>query len=184
VIASVTAMNNWIDRWSSDKDKRPEALALAKEFASESERVWPNSGTEEHHFTEAVILHPYFKGYILKKLGVYEEVVDRLSVWYNEGGSSFMFVDPSKVSNLPTSIEELEDEIDMMMDQDNVRSVSVGAIRTFSLAFLLSAKKQNFLQICNFNELNANEKNKSNIFLTIKKPSNISGRYSLIETNT
>jgi len=148
VIASVTAMNNWIARWSSDKDKRPEALALAKEFASESERVWPNSGTEEHHFTEAVILHPYFKGYILKKLGVYEEVVDRLSVWYNEGGSSFMFVDPSKVSNLPTSIEELEDEIDMMMDQDNVRSVSVGVFRTFNLAFWFSAKKNK--TICKF----------------------------------
>jgi len=59
-----------------------------------------------------------------------------------------MFVDPSKVSNLPTSIEELEDEIDMMMDQDNVRSVSVGAFRTFNLAFWFSAKKNK--TICKF----------------------------------
>lgn len=58
-------------------------------------------------------------------MGVHKRVVKRLVEKYNSGFTNLEHIDPEKATSEPTSIEELEDFVESMMEKDNVRRVSL-----------------------------------------------------------
>ena len=78
VVAVVYTIKDRLSKWLDAKLRDPRPAAVAKEFLRLLEIHFPNCGADDRLLSLATLLHPYYRGHMLKPVKAYDQTVKRL----------------------------------------------------------------------------------------------------------
>lgn len=147
----VYIIKDHINKWLDAKDRDPRPAAVAKKFILLLDEFFENSGAEDRLLCLANMLHPFYKGHMLKLVNAYERTVEDLV----DSHPSTVDWGAEQARLLQIELEG-RDEIDRYVIEE-ARKASFNSVRIYNCCLQLLCSKRNCsnptLKQLQFNEI-------------------------------
>ena len=78
VIPVVYLIKGHLEKWLDAKDRDPRPAAVAKKFLVLLDQHFPECGADDRLLSFATLLHPYYRGHMLKPVKAYDRTIEML----------------------------------------------------------------------------------------------------------
>lgn len=78
VIPAIFLIKGHLSKWLDAKDRDPRPAAVAKRFLVLLDQHFPECGAEDRLLSFATLLHPYYRGHMLKPVKAYDRTIEML----------------------------------------------------------------------------------------------------------